>query len=112
MKGNVSKADETKLSFQLISIDSIAKTMSVRECLWDPDSTNASAPMAWGQTSTISLAPTSVAPVPTILANGNADTLTVHGTAAVNLTAGLKANDWAGKTPSAGYMLRRRSIRC
>jgi len=97
MKGNVSKADETKLSFQLISIDSIAKTMSVRECLWDPDSTNASAPMAWGQTSTISLAPTSVAPVPTILANGNADTLTVHGTAAVNLTAGLKANDWAGK---------------
>ena len=98
MKGNVSKADETKLSFQLISIDSISKTMSVRECLWDPDSTNANAPMAWGQTSTISLAPASVAPVLTLLANNHADTLTVHGTTPVNLTVALKANDWAGKT--------------
>ena len=97
MKGNVSKADETKLSFQLISMDSIAKTMTVRECLWDPDSTNANAPMAWGQTSTISLAPNNAAAVPKVLVNNQAGLITVHGTDAVNVTVSLSAKDWAGK---------------
>jgi hypothetical protein len=55
MKGNISGSDESKLSFQLISIDTKAKTMTVRECLWNSVPTNPSAPIAWGTTTTISL---------------------------------------------------------
>ena len=55
MKGNISGTDETKLSFQLISIDTKTKTMTVRECLWNSIPTNPSAPIVWGATTTISL---------------------------------------------------------
>lgn len=55
MKGNFSGTDETKLSFQLVSIDTKAKTMTVRECLWNSTPTNPSAPIVWGATTTISL---------------------------------------------------------
>jgi len=55
MKGNISGSDETKLSFQLISIDTKTKTMTVRECLWNSTPTNPSAPIVWGATTTISL---------------------------------------------------------
>jgi len=55
MKGNISGTDETKLSFQLISIDTKTKTMTVRECLWNSIPTNPSAPIVWGATITVSL---------------------------------------------------------
>jgi acid phosphatase type 7 len=55
MKGNVSKADETKLSFQLISIDSAAQKLTVREVLWNADSTKFAATSAWGLSKTLSL---------------------------------------------------------
>ncbi len=60
MKGLVSGGDapdgigdETKLSFQVIAIDGAAKTMTVRECLWN--TTGATSPLVWGANSTISL---------------------------------------------------------
>jgi hypothetical protein len=49
MKGNFSAADPTKLSFQVISIDTDAKKMTVREYLWNTK--------AWGASTTISLTP-------------------------------------------------------
>jgi len=55
MKGNYSKADETKLSFQLVAIDSAAQKLTVREVLWNADSTKFTATSAWGQSKTLSL---------------------------------------------------------
>jgi|GEM_PF-1860517 len=49
MKGNVSVGDPTKLSFQVITIDPLAKKLTVREYLWFTK--------AWGASQTISLAP-------------------------------------------------------
>ncbi len=49
MKGNFSVTDPTKLSFQVISIDTDAKKMTVREYLWNTKT--------WGASTTISLAP-------------------------------------------------------
>lgn len=49
MKGNVSVADPTKLSFQVVSIDADAKNMTVREYFWKTK--------AWGASKTVSLAP-------------------------------------------------------
>jgi hypothetical protein len=56
LKGDDSESDETKLSFQLISIDTLSKKMTVRECLWDSKPTTPSAPLSWGKLKTISLA--------------------------------------------------------
>jgi hypothetical protein len=53
MKGKYSAKDETKLSFQLISIDAEKKLLTVRECLWNINLTNNS--ITWGNTVTISL---------------------------------------------------------
>lgn len=54
MKGRVSAKDETMLSFQVISIDTRTKTMTVRECRWNtvPDD---DAVLLWGDHKTISL---------------------------------------------------------
>jgi hypothetical protein len=57
MKGNKSAKDETKLSFQLAVVDMITRTMTVRECLWNADPKNPAAPLAWGASRTVSLAP-------------------------------------------------------
>jgi len=54
MKGVVSSVDETKLSYQLISLDSISKNMTVRECMWNPTAT-AGAPVQWGAGITFAL---------------------------------------------------------
>jgi hypothetical protein len=59
MKGNFSGTDETKLSFQLITIDSTSRTMTVRECLWNADSTNSNAPVVFGASKTVSYSPLS-----------------------------------------------------
>ncbi|MDR3652304.1 MAG: metallophosphoesterase [Paludibacter sp.] len=60
MKGDYSgnqakdgKGDETKLSFQVISLNGDTKTLTVRECLWN--TAGAASPIVWGQTSTIRL---------------------------------------------------------
>ena len=52
MKGDVSAGDETELSFLLISANTDAGLMTVREALWN---TNASATTTWGQTRTVTL---------------------------------------------------------
>ena len=55
MKGEISSKDETKLSFQLISIDPVALKLTVRECLWDTRPTDPSAKVIFGESKTISL---------------------------------------------------------
>ncbi len=57
MKGNVSAKDETKLSFQLAVVDTSARTMTVRECLWNlPIRGYPAAPVQWGDSRTVSIA--------------------------------------------------------
>jgi len=55
MKGKYSSKDETKLSFQVISIDTNSLIMTVRECLWNTDPTDAAKPLKWGDSKTVSL---------------------------------------------------------
>ena len=55
MKGKYSSKDETRLSFQLITIDTASKTMTVRECLWNPDPSHPEGPPSWGDSITIPL---------------------------------------------------------
>jgi Calcineurin-like phosphoesterase len=57
MKGAKSSADETKLSFQVATIDLNALTMTVRECLWDSDPAHPTGPVAWGASTTVALFP-------------------------------------------------------
>jgi hypothetical protein len=54
MKGKFSSKDETRLSFELISIDTRTKTMTVRECLWNTVPGNP-AILVWGAHRTIAL---------------------------------------------------------
>jgi 3',5'-cyclic AMP phosphodiesterase CpdA len=55
MKGKYSSKDETKLSFELISIDPDKKLLTVRECLWNSQPTGKNFPLQWGLTQTIAL---------------------------------------------------------
>lgn len=55
MKGNYSRHTESRLSFQLVSIDSRLKLMTVRECLWNTKPTHPKTPVVWGKSTTISL---------------------------------------------------------
>jgi hypothetical protein len=57
MKGAQSASDQTKLSFQLATIDVSARTMTVREVLWNRHPADPAAPVAWGASATVSLAP-------------------------------------------------------
>jgi hypothetical protein len=50
MKGKASSEDESKLSFQVATIDTSAMRMTVRECLW-----NQGQGVAWGASKTVSL---------------------------------------------------------
>jgi len=54
MKGEPSATQENKVSYQVITLDSISKNMTVRECLWNPTST-AGAPVQWGASITFAL---------------------------------------------------------
>jgi hypothetical protein len=54
MKGRFSAKDETLLSFQLISIDTRTKTMTVRECRWNSVPDNPSI-LKWGDHMTMAL---------------------------------------------------------
>lgn len=55
MKGKYSSKDETKLSFQLITLDTKLHTLTVRECLWNTNPTAPGVPVQWGQSKTIAL---------------------------------------------------------
>lgn len=54
MKGNVSSKDETKLSFQFVSIDTATNQMTVREVLWN--ATPEQPGITWGESKTIPIA--------------------------------------------------------
>ncbi len=59
IKGKVSGKDETKLSFQVVTYDVAANTLTARECLWNakgPGETDAT-PVAWGDSRTATLLP-------------------------------------------------------
>ena len=65
MKGDVSATDERKLSFQVVTIDTASRLMTVRECLWNADPANPRAPLAWGGSTTVALTPRpAAAPAP------------------------------------------------
>ncbi len=55
MKGKYSSKDETKLSFQFISINTKTNEMTVRECLWNTDPTHPDKPVQWGNSKTITI---------------------------------------------------------
>lgn len=55
MKGKYSAKDETKLSFQLISLSPQKKTLTVRECLWNTEPGNNNHPIVYGESKTIDL---------------------------------------------------------
>jgi hypothetical protein len=55
MKGAVSKDDETKLSFQIATLDSASRTMTVREVLWNAQPDRPS--LTWGGSTTVALPP-------------------------------------------------------
>ena len=57
MKGAVSASDETKLSFQVATIDLAARTLTVRECLWNADPSHPASPLIWGASTTVAFAP-------------------------------------------------------
>jgi len=52
MKGAVSADDESRLSFQVATIDSATQLLTVRECLWNVDPGT----LVWGESATVSLA--------------------------------------------------------
>lgn len=54
IKGKYSSKDETKLSFQLVIVDTKKGTMTVRECLWNTDPTHPEKPLQWGSSKTVS----------------------------------------------------------
>lgn len=55
MKGDKSAADETQLSFQIVSIDSLSGRMTIRECLWNSQPGKPSSELVWGKTLQIPL---------------------------------------------------------
>jgi hypothetical protein len=55
MKGKYSAKDETKLSFELVSINTITKKITVRECLWNSDPMVKEIPISWGSFMNLSL---------------------------------------------------------
>jgi hypothetical protein len=57
IKGAFSSKDETKLSFQIVTIDATTRLMTVRECLWNANPRNPTAPLAWGGSTTVALQP-------------------------------------------------------
>jgi hypothetical protein len=54
MKGAVSSKDETQLSFEVITIDMRARTMTVRECRWNTTPEDPSV-LQWGESKTMGL---------------------------------------------------------
>lgn len=57
MKGNVSAADETRLSFQLATVDLAHRMMTVREVLWNAHKGASGTEITWGASTTVALSP-------------------------------------------------------
>ncbi len=57
MKGKFSAADETQLSYQIATIDTAARTMTVREILWNGHPNKPNDPLVFGSSTTVSLTP-------------------------------------------------------
>jgi hypothetical protein len=57
MKGRLSGQDEKKLSFQIASIDLAARTMTIREVLWNARPGDPISSISWGNSRTVALAP-------------------------------------------------------
>jgi hypothetical protein len=57
MKGAFSAIDETRLSFQVVTIDPEARLMTVRECLWNTHPDEPGAVLEWGASTTVALYP-------------------------------------------------------
>jgi len=57
MKGRYSNSDETKLSFQIATLNPASRTMTVREVLWNSDPRHPRANLKWGSSTTVSLSP-------------------------------------------------------
>jgi hypothetical protein len=57
LKGHFSGIEENKLSYQIATIDTAARTMTVREVLWNADPQNPAARVTWGASTTVALAP-------------------------------------------------------
>jgi hypothetical protein len=55
MKGRFSATDETKLSFQIATIDPAKRKMTVREVLWNAIPQAPNSPVIWGASRTVSL---------------------------------------------------------
>jgi len=55
MKGKFSNPDESKLSFQIATVDTAARTMTVREVLWNADPQHPEKGPAWGASTTVAL---------------------------------------------------------
>ena len=64
MKGDVSSRDERKLSFQVVTIDTASRLMTVRECLWNADPRHPDGPIEWGGSTTVALQPRPMPPAP------------------------------------------------
>jgi hypothetical protein len=58
MKGKESGKEEKRLSFQVVTFDTVERSLTARECLWNArgkDDTDAT-PVEWGESRTVSLA--------------------------------------------------------
>ena len=64
MKGALSSLDERTLSFQVATIDTASRLMTVRECLWNADPARPDGPIEWGASTTVALQPRPMPPVP------------------------------------------------
>jgi hypothetical protein len=57
MKGHFSGIDEKKLSYQIATIDTAARTMTVREVFWNAEPKDPNSPITWGGSTTVALSP-------------------------------------------------------
>ncbi len=62
MKGDFSAKDETRLSFQLATIDMASRRMTVREVLWNAHRGTPATEIVWGASTTVALSPRPPAP--------------------------------------------------
>ena len=53
MKGRVSLKDETKLAYEIVTINTNKKALTIREVLWNTG--NDSSKIQWGSSATINL---------------------------------------------------------
>jgi DNA repair exonuclease SbcCD nuclease subunit len=55
MKGIASASDETKLCYQFVTLDTVTKLMTIRECFWNANPSQQGGALVWGASKTINL---------------------------------------------------------